>query len=208
MDDQTFAPLLFASSVAAVTAVLLAPTLQKHVRGGALQVATFAACSAGVATPAAFAVQCPRSSLLTHTLLVLVSVASVALLETSLKSAASEIATRSSQGSVFGLVASLTGIGSVSANVFGTVLYEHSFVEHSGLGESVSHSILEHGATLSSLNRSVVADDTEWWCDRDKGTWGVFLSLERTAAGLGGLLPFHVVGVLLLLAGSGLALAR
>ena len=109
---------------------------------------------------------------------------------------------------MFGLVASLTGIGSVSANVFGTVLYEHSFVEHSGLGESVSHSVLEHGATLSSLNRSVVADDTEWWCDRDKGTWGVFLSLERTAAGLGGLLPFHVVGVLLLLAGSGLALAR
>jgi hypothetical protein len=208
VDDDGFAPLLFASSVAVVMAVFLAPTLQKHVRGGALQVATFAACTAGVATPAAFAVQCPRSSLLTHTLLVLVSFASVALLDTSLKSAASELATRSCQGSAFGLVASLSGIGSVSANVFGTVLYEHSFTEHSGLGESVSHSVLEHGATLSSLNDTAETNDPKWWCDHDKKSWAAFVTVERIFAGLGGLLPFHVVGVLLLLAGSGLALAR
>lgn len=208
VDDGGFAPLLFASSVAAVMAVLLAPTLQKHVPGGALQVATIAACTAGVATPAAFAVQCPHSSLLAHTLLVLVSFASVAVLEAALKSAASELASRSCQGSAFGLVASLTGIGSVSANVFGTVLYEHSFAEHSGLDESVSHSVLEHGVTLRSLNGTAATGDQEWWCDHDRGTWATFVSFERIVAGLGGLLPFHVVGVLLLLSASGLALAR
>ena len=71
----------------------------------------------------------------------------------------------------------------------------------------MSHSVLEHGATLSSLNGT--NDETDWWCDSDQArSWVVFLSLERIAAGLGGLLPFEVVGALLLLAGSGLALAR
>jgi hypothetical protein len=210
VDDDGFAPLLFGSSVASATAVLLAPSLQARLRGGALSVATFAACSAGLTTPATFAVQCPRSSLPMHTLLLLMSVASVALLDTSLKSAASELAPRSWQGSAFGVAASLSGIGSVTANIFGTVLYEHSFAEHSGLGESVAHSVLEHGGTLGGANST--ADGSANWPCLDggglssEGRWPI--AIERVATGLGGLLPFHVVGALLLVAASGLALAR
>lgn len=210
VDDDGFAPLLLSSSLAAATAIVLAPSFATRMQGGALSVATISACSAGLSTPAAFAVQCPRSSLPTHTLLVIVSFASVALLDTSLKSAASELATRSCQGSAFGLVASLSGIGSVCANIFGTVLYEHSFAEHSELGESESHSVLQHGATLSRLNSTHTGNvRDEWWCEQDeRGHWDASLSVERIVAGLGGLLPFHVVGILLLMAGSGLALAR
>lgn len=208
VDDDGFAPLLLVSSVSSATAVLLASTVQARVRGGALSVAAVAAGCAGLATPAAFAVQCPRgissSALPWHTVLILISVTAVAVLDTSLKSAASELAPRSWQGSAFGVAASLSGIGSVTANVFGTMLYEHSLAEHSNLGQDVAHGVLEHGHTLSNGTAYMTADT--WSCGAEGEGWA--MAAERVAAGLGGLLPFHVVGALLLVAASGLLIAR
>ena len=208
VDDDGFAPLLLVSSVASAAAVLLAPTMLARARGGALTVAAIAACCAGLATPAAFAVQCPRgsssSALPWHTLLILISVAAAALLDTSLKSAASELAPRSWQGSAFGVAASLSGVGSVTANVFGTMLYEHSLAEHSDLGEDIAHGVLEHGHTLSNATAGVAGDS--WSCGTEGEGW--VMAVERAAVGLGGLLPFNVVAALLLLAASGLVLAR
>jgi hypothetical protein len=106
----------------------------------------------------------------------------------------------------FGAAASLSGVGSVVANVLGTMMYEHSLAEHSNLREDVAHGVVEHGHTLSKNTTGEAASDTSWTCGLDGEGWA--MALERVAVGLGGLLPFHVVGALLLLAASGLALAR
>ena len=190
LDDDGFAPLLLASSLAAALAVLAVPSLQRWLRGGAMRSAAIAATGAGLLTPLAFAVQCPASALPLHSALTLLGIGCAAWLDTALKSAASESLPRGWQGSVFGAAASLTGLGSVTANVLGTMLYQNSFA-----------SISSHQANASQAEAAALAGPV------DCGGGGLWVGVERAAVGAGGELPFQLIGALLLVAASGLVLA-
>jgi hypothetical protein len=197
--DTSFAPLLLVASLSSAAALAAAATVQRRL-GGPMRAAALASCGVGLGAPAAFATQCP-GSLALHTALFLPTAACVALLEASLKAAASELAPRTWQGSTFGVVASLIGAGSVLASVGGSVLYEHSLgppLRDDSGGEQLATAV--SGEAVAAAAAGVMIDDGHWsTCDSN-------LPLGELALGLGGLLPFLVVGGASVVAACGLLL--
>ena len=221
VDDVDFAPLLLAASLASATALALAAPLQRWL-GGPIRTAAIAGISAGLGAPAAFAMQCP-DSLLLHTALVLPTAAAISLLEASLKAGASELAPIRWQGSTFGVMASLIGIGSVVASVGGSMLYEHSLGPLQEQGQVGGGGGSHHERNLTRATHdghdallddsSMVGGNQELWSTCNDG--GVFTtgfrgsgggkgSLGAVALGLGGLLPFLIAGAASVLASCGL----
>lgn len=121
-DARDFAPLLFVSSLLATLAVSAVPTVERYL--GRYPTAVAAALVAAVTGGMAFRFAQPDAlAHMAHFVLVTIFQAAVAFLEPSLKAIASRYLPQSQQGSAFGWMASLSGLGEIVGNMGGTRLY-------------------------------------------------------------------------------------